>query len=414
MKELTKKKIINDPVYGFLTIKTELIFDVIQHPYFQRLRRIKQLGLTDFVYPGALHTRFHHALGAMHLMHVCLEVLRSKGHYISEEEFEAALLAILLHDIGHGPFSHALESTILKGVHHEHMSQLLMEKLNQEFHNQLTLAISMFSDQYERKFFHQLISSQLDMDRLDYLQRDCFFTGVIEGKVAFDRILRMLDVVDDQVVVEAKGIYSIENFLNARRLMYWQVYLHKTTVSTEQMLIQIIKRAKYLVQHGEEVFATPILKLFLEKNVGLEDFQHNQEYLQAYAYLDDSDIWSGLKVWMRHPDKVLSQLSTMLMDRHLFRVSLNDQKTDKALVKSIRAEIVKQMSLEPTEAKYFCTHGKIFNSGYIPNNQRILIKTKSGEIVDIARASDLPYIEALSKIVKKYYLCYPKSLSLSL
>ena len=409
MSTTTKRKIINDPVYGFLSIKTDLIFDVIQHPFFQRLRRIKQLGLTNFVYPGAQHTRFQHAMGAMHLMGVCLDVLRTKGQEISEQEYEAAQLAILLHDIGHGPFSHALETTILQEVEHERMSQLLMERLNQEFGGQLQLALDIFSDQYPRRFFHQLVSSQLDMDRLDYLQRDCFFTGVIEGKVAFDRILNMLDVHEDQIVVEYKGIYSIENFLNARRLMYWQVYLHKTTVSTEQMLIQIIRRARDVAQEGHEVFATPGLGLFLKNNVGWDDFQQHPEYLTAFASLDDSDVWCGVKVWVNHPDRALSELSRMLLNRKLFRVEFSDTKHEKDHVRAIRQQLMQQTGFSKEEAKYFCTSGKIFNSGYIPNDQNILIKTKKGEILDVAKASDLPNIEALSRIVKKYFLCYPKS-----
>lgn len=407
-----KKKIINDPVYGFLSLKTELIFDIIQHPFFQRLRRIKQLGLTDFVYPGALHTRFHHALGAMHLMTVSLDVLRVKGNEISNEEYEAATIAILLHDIGHGPFSHALESSILNGVHHEKMSLLLMDHLNKEFDGRLTLAISIFNDTYYRKFFHQLVSSQLDMDRLDYLQRDCFFTGVIEGKVAFDRIIRMLDIDEDRIVVEEKGIYSIENFLNARRLMYWQVYLHKTTVSTEQMLIQLIKRARYLVRKGIDLPCSPNLKLFFEKDITFPDFENNYDYLSAFASLDDYDIWGGIKFWVAHEDKVLSLLSKMLLDRKLFKVELSNEKIKKERLKSIRKKVQQEYGLTPSESKFMSSSGKITNSGYIPYDQNILIKTKKGEILDVAKASDLPNIEALSKIVKKFYLCYPKVLSL--
>ncbi|MBT32638.1 MAG: phosphohydrolase [Thalassobius sp.] len=409
---MKKKKIINDPVYGFISINSELIFDVIQHPYFQRLRRIKQLGLTDFVYPGALHTRFHHALGAMYLMGVTLNVLRNKGQEISEEEFDGALLAILLHDIGHGPFSHALERSILKGVHHEDMSILIMNKLNNEFNNSLDIAIAIFTNNYHRKFFHQLVSSQLDMDRLDYLQRDCYFTGVIEGKVGFDRIVRMLDVHDDQIVVEEKGIYSIENFLNARRLMYWQVYLHKTTLSTEQMLIQIIKRAKYLAQKGVDVFSSKPLSFFLKENIGFEDFREKPEYLEYFARLDDFDIWGSIKVWADHDDKVLAELSRMLLERRLFRVELTNKKSVDKNITSIRESLAKQLDISLEDAKFFCTKGKITNKAYVSQNQNILIKSKKGEIIDVAKASDLPNIEALSKIVKKFYLCYPKVLSL--
>jgi len=409
---MKKKKIINDPVYGFVSINSDLIFDVIQHPYYQRLRRIKQLGLTDFVYPGALHTRFHHALGAMHLMRITLDVLRNKGNDISEEEYEAALLAILLHDVGHGPFSHALEKTILKGVHHELISLLLMEELNKYFSGALSLAIEIFTDQYPRKFFHQLVSSQLDMDRLDYLQRDCFFTGVIEGKVGFDRIIRMLDVDNDRIVVEEKGIYSIENFLNARRLMYWQVYLHKTTVSTEQMLIQIIKRARWLVQQGKDIFCTPSLKYFLMNDIALEDFQNDQQSLLHFAALDDFDIWGSIKFWKDLDDKVLALLSNMMLERKLFKVNLKNTKVEKEQLARVKSEVAHKMNIPLQDVSFFCTSGKITNKAYLSNNQNILIKTKRGEIIDIAKASDLPNIEALSKIVKKYYLCHPKVLSL--
>ncbi len=409
---MKKKKIVNDPVYGFIAINSDLIFDVIQHPYYQRLRRIKQLGLTDFVYPGALHTRFHHALGAMHLMGVTLNVLRNKGNEISEKEFEAALLAILLHDIGHGPFSHALEKTILKGVHHEDMSLLMMQELNKYFDGALSLTIDIFTDQYPRKFFHQLVSSQLDMDRLDYLQRDCFFTGVIEGKVGFDRIVRMLDVDKDRIVVEEKGIYSVENFLNARRLMYWQVYLHKTTVSTEQMLIQIIKRARWLAQRDKDFFCTPSLKYFLLKDVGFKDFKTDNKSLAQFAALDDFDVWGSIKFWKDSKDTVLANLSNMLLERKLFKVDLKNTKVEKEKIADLRSKISQAMGISIEDAQFFCTTGKVTNKAYLSNNQNILIKTKKGEIIDIAKASDLPNIEALSKIVKKFYLCHPKVLSL--
>jgi len=409
---MKKKKIINDPVYGFISINSDLIFDVIQHPYYQRLRRIKQLGLTGFVYPGALHTRFHHALGAMHLMSMTLNVLRNKGNEISDKEYDAALIAILLHDIGHGPFSHALEKTILKGVHHEAMSLLIMQELNKAFHGELTLAIDIFTNRYARKFFHELVSSQLDMDRLDYLQRDCFFTGVIEGKVGFDRIVRMLDVDNDRIVVEEKGIYSVENFLNARRLMYWQVYLHKTTVSTEQMLIQIIKRARYLAKHDNTFFCTPALKYFLKTEIGFDDFKHNSTSLKNFVTLDDFDVWGSIKFWQHSKDKILSELSNMLLERRLFKVELKNSKIDKEAFDQIKKDIANRLKISIEETRFFCTTGKVTNKGYLSNNQNILIKTKKGQIIDIAKASDLPNIEALSKIVKKFYLCHPKVLSL--
>jgi HD superfamily phosphohydrolase len=414
---MNKKKIINDPVHGLLTIHNELIFDIINHPYFQRLRRIRQLGLTEFVYPGAIHTRFHHALGAMHLMSVCLNTLRSKSHTISEEEYEAALIAILLHDIGHGAFSHALETTILADVPHEEISLLIMEHLNQEFGGRLSLAIQMFNNEYEKKFFNQLVSSQLDMDRMDYLQRDSFFTGVSEGKVGADRIIKMLEIRNDQIVIEEKGIYSIENFLNARRLMYWQVYLHKTTVSTEQMLIQTIRRARFLAQNGEVVFATPALDLFLKNNVDLQLFKTEKNYLKAFARLDDYDIWGAIKLWTDHKDNVLSELSKMLINRKLFRVKLDNERIPLDLKRQVHDKIKNEMrfngsTLQEEEINYFLSHGIITNSAYVSGDQKIQILKKSGEILDVAQASDLPNIKALTKIVKKYYLCYPKSIVL--
>jgi len=404
-------------VHGFISIYNELIFDIINHPYFQRLRRIRQLGLTEFVYPGAIHTRFHHAIGAMHLMSVCLDMLRSKSHEISEEEYEAALIAILLHDIGHGAFSHALETTILSNVPHEEISLLIMEHLNQEFGGKLSLAIQIFNNQYDRKFFHQLVSSQLDMDRMDYLQRDSFFTGVSEGKIGADRIIKMLEIRDDQIVVEEKGIYSIEHFLNARRLMYWQVYLHKTTVSTEQMLIQIMRRARFLAQNGEQVFATPALDLFLKNHVDLTAFKKEKIYLESFANLDDYDIWAAIKMWLESKDAVLATLSKMLIDRKLFRVKLDNEPMPSVFKKQIREKIGNEIRihgniLQDEEIDYFLSFGEITNSAYLSGNQKILILKKSGKILDVAQASDLPAIKALTKIVKKYYSCYPKNISL--
>jgi HD superfamily phosphohydrolase len=302
---LKSQKILNDPVYGFITIPSELIFAIIDHPFFQRLRRIKQLGLTDFVYPGALHTRFHHALGAMHLMNITLDNLRIKGTEISDQEYEAALISILLHDIGHGPFSHALEYGLLKGIPHEELSLLTIELLNQEFSGRLDLVLRIFKNQYERKFFHQLVSSQLDIDRLDYLQRDCFFTGVSEGTIGADRIIKMMDVKNDQIVIEEKGIYSIENFLSARRLMYWQVYLHKTTVSAEKMLINLILRAKDLRQSGTKFYLTESFDFFLTQNLTIQDFKENPHLLKLFLEMDDFDIWGAIKLWKNHPDYVL-------------------------------------------------------------------------------------------------------------
>jgi HD superfamily phosphohydrolase len=405
---VNKKKIFNDPVYGFITISSELIFDIIEHPYFQRLRRIKQLGLTDFVYPGALHTRFHHAMGAMHLMSITLDNLRSKGHEISHEEYEACQVAILLHDIGHGPFSHALEFSLLKGIRHEHISLQLMEYFNKVFGGQLGLSIRIFTNQYERRFFHQLVSSQLDIDRLDYLQRDSLFTGVSEGTIGADRIIKMLDIKDDQIVVEEKGIYSIENFLSARRLMYWQVYLHKATVSAEKMLIMLIQRAKYLVSQGETLIATPHLQVFLQHNIKLEDFIQNIDFLKAFASLDDYDIWASIKFWSHHPDRILSALSSMLMERRLFRVILSNNKFEESVIEELRQRIARTYNIGQDDVVYFLACGSMSNAAYIAGGQNINIMTKKGQVMDVAQASDLPNIKAMSNIVKKYYICWPK------
>ena len=413
MEFLNKKKVINDPVYGFITIQTHLIFDIIQHPYFQRLRRIKQLGLTDLVYPGAIHTRFHHALGAMHLMTITLDSLRNKGCEISDKEYESALLAILLHDIGHGPFSHALEHTLLADVHHESLSMLFMNKLNKEFDGELDMAISIFDNIYPRPFFHQLVSSQLDIDRLDYLNRDSFFTGVQEGVVGAERIIKLLTVQNEELVVEEKGIYSVENFLTSRRLMYWQVYLHKTTVSAEQMLIQIIKRAKYLMQNGVNLFGSDSLKLFFTENLKLEDFEHSK-YIEAYCELDDHDVWGAIKVWQHHDDKILSFISKQLLERKLFKCILSNEPFEESVLTQYEEKVKEVLSLTSEEIKYVCMNGNITNEAYVANENTINILTKKGEVVDIAIASDLPNIKALTKIVRKYYLCVPKNVYLPL
>jgi uncharacterized protein len=407
-KTMNKNKIINDPVYGFVTIPTDLIFDILEEPVFQRLRRIKQLGLTDFVYPGALHTRFHHAIGAMHLMGKTLGSLQKKGHPVSDEECEAAQLAILLHDLGHGPFSHTLENTLLPGVHHEELSVLLMQFLNRRYDGALAMTLQMFENTYPRRFFHQLISSQLDVDRLDYLQRDCFFTGVSEGAIGADRIIQMLDIVNDNIVVEEKGIYSIENFLNARRFMYWQVYLHKTTVSTELMLIQAVRRAKDLTLSGKNVFATPALQVFMENNVTARDFEENPEFLQAFIQLDDYDVWASLKMWTNHPDKVLSELSRMLLERRLFKIRLSTQMPDPEQIVSLKKQVSAEMQISESEAGYFVLDGSITNAAYLAGGESIHILTKKGEVIDMLQASDLPDIQSMSKIVKKYYLCWRK------
>lgn len=403
---MNKKKIINDPVHGFISIPNELIFDLIQHPFFQRLRRIKQLGLSDFVYPGALHTRFHHALGAMHLMSLALEVLRQKGFEVSDQEVEGAQIAILLHDIGHGPFSHTLEFTLLNDIHHEMLSVLIIKELNQYFEGRLQLALDIFMDKYPRRFLHQLVSSQLDMDRMDYLLRDSFFTGVVEGKIGADRIIKMLTLKDDELVVEEKGIYSIENFLTARRLMYWQVYLHKTNLAAEQMLIQVLKRAKHLQRKGKEVFFTESLERLSTQNPTLETLSNNTELLYAYLSLDDFDIWACIKIWQNHNDYILATLSKMLLTRQLFKLTLSPEPIEKTLLVEKKALILSQHPIKPKQVKYFFSNGTTSNEAYLSKGDKINILTKKGEIKDIAQASDLPNIKALRKIVKKYYLCW--------
>lgn len=408
---MNKKKIINDPVYGFIKIPGELIFDIIEHPWFQRLRHVKQLGLTDFVYPSAQHTRFQHALGALHLMGRVLDSLRSKGIAINDKEYEASLIAVLLHDIGHGPFSHALEDSLLTGIRHESLSYLFMQQLNKQLNGSLDLALKIFRNGYEQKFFHQLIASQLDIDRLDYLMRDCFFSGVPEGTIGVDRIIAMLTVHDNQLVVEEKGIYSIENFLNARRLMYWQVYLHKTTVSAERMVVNLIKRAQHLVKAGEQVPASEALLYFLKHNATLQDFKDKSEVLNYFGKLDDQDIWGAIKFWLNHNDQILSTLATMLYQRNLFRIMLSSQPIQKTYVDKVREEITKTYNTLRSETPYLFSHGTVSNEAYT-EGQKINILMKSGEVLDIAHASDLPSIKAISKIVKKNYLCWPKNVSL--
>ncbi|MES2797694.1 MAG: HD domain-containing protein [Bacteroidota bacterium] len=407
-----KRKIINDPVYGFINTNTDLLFDIIQHPYFQRLRRIKQLGLTDLVYPGALHTRFHHALGAMHLMGEALKSLRSKNHLISDLEYEAAQIAILLHDVGHGPFSHVLEASLLNGVHHEEISQKIMEILNEQFDGRLSLAIEMFTDLYPRKFFNQLISSQLDIDRLDYLNRDSFFTGVSEASIGSERIIKMLNIVEDKIVVEQKGIYSIENFLNARRFMYWQVYLHKTAIAAEEMLIQIIKRAKAISKEGGKVETLPSLQLFIDDEVDYQLFNNNPKYIEAFLHLDDYDIWASIKLWANHPDYALSTICKLLLNRNLFKIELADRPFSEAKKKLIIEQILNNKQINNQTIKHFFIENIATNSAYQHSSQNINILTKEGKIEEISVASDLPTIKALSNIVKKYYICWPKDVSL--
>ncbi|MGL1888746.1 MAG: HD domain-containing protein [Reichenbachiella sp.] len=403
---LNKKKIINDPVYGFITIPSELVYDVMNHSYFQRLRRIKQLGLTNMVYPGALHTRFHHAIGSMHLMQQTLLSLRTKGIEISDEEFEGCLLAILLHDIGHGPFSHTLEFNLLDNVPHEDISIIFFKRLNDHFNGALSTALDIFIDKYPRHFLHQLVSSQLDIDRLDYLKRDSFFTGVSEGAIGSERIINMLNVRDDEIIVEEKGIYSIENFLSARRLMYWQVYLHKTSVSAEEMLIQIIRRAKYLTQKGKNIIATPALQFFLERNISKMDFAEDHNIIDLFSLMDDSDIWGSMKFWRDSDDFILSTLSKNLLDRKLFKIYMDNEKIDGGLQTNTKSEIKTATNVSNHGLTFLTKASKISNSAYIQSDQKIKILTKKGEIVPIEMAVDLPNIKAMSKIVTKHYYCW--------
>lgn len=408
---MNKKKIFNDPVYGFITVPSELLFDIIEHPYFQRLRRIKQLGLTDFVYPGALHTRFHHAVGAMHLMDSALQTLSGKNNEISDKECEASLVAILLHDVGHGPFSHALETSIFQNVTHEQLSVHIMHHLNEVFEGRLDLAIKIFSNSYERRFFHQLVSSQLDVDRLDYLNRDSFYTGVLEGKIGADRIIKMLNIADDRLVVEEKAIYSIENFLVARRLMYWQVYLHKTVLSAEHMLIKLVQRARFLQQSGIEVPASTPLKFFLAENITLADFKAENKILEQFTSLDDYDIWHGIKTWCCHPDKLLSFLATSLLERKLFKILISSKPFDKEILLGITELVQEKFKVTEEEATYLMIAGKISNNAYEGHGRSIDVLTKLGHVVNVADASDLPNIHALSTTVEKYYICYPKEIA---
>ncbi len=407
MKSRNKLKIVNDPIYGFITIPNTVIFDLIEHPYFQRLRRISQMGMSYLVYPGAHHTRFHHALGAMFLMRKAVQVLRFKGIVISEEEEEAIYIAILLHDIGHGPFSHAMENSIVESVNHEQISLLFMEELNQNFNNRLTLAITIFKDEYERKFLHQLISSQLDMDRLDYLRRDSFYTGVSEGAVNSERLITMLNVHNDKLVVEEKGIYSVEKFIIARRLMYWQVYLHKTGIVAEQLLLRLLKRAKELTDKGVELPASNALSFFLKHAITKETF--TKEVLDTFAKLDDYDIVSAMKSWTTSEDFVLKTLSKMLLDRDLLKIKMKKKPVSSEKQKKKLKQVMKNHNLTEEEAGYFVFTGSIQNQAYRMDKDTINILAKNGKVRDVAKASDQVNLKALSEKVIKHYLCYPKS-----
>ena len=405
-----KRKIINDPVYGFIKIPFDLLYDLIEHPYFQRLRRIRQLGLTHLVYPGATHTRFQHALGTMHLMTSAIDTIRSKGHTITPPESEAVHAAILLHDIGHGPFSHVLENSLVENVPHESISQLFMNSLNEELDHTLDMALEIFNNSYSKTFLHQLVSSQLDMDRLDYLKRDSFFSGVSEGNIGSDRIIKMLAINNDQLVVEAKGIYSIEKFLVARRLMYWQVYLHKTVIVAERMLVNILKRAKEITLSGNEPFSTPHLKFFLSQKLTYDDFKDNPEVLRNFSILDDDDIMSALKTWSYHDDPILSRLSQDFLARKLYRIEIQKEPFDPARVNKISQQVAKNLNLSLDEINnYFVFTDTIENNAYSMNDERIKIQYNNNELKDITDASDIFNLSVLGKTDRKHYLCYPKS-----
>ena len=401
-----ERKIINDPVFGFINIPKGLLYDIVRHPLLQRLTRIKQVGLSSVVYPGAQHTRFQHSLGAFHLMSEAIMQLASKGNFIFDSEAEAVQAAILLHDIGHGPFSHVLEDTIVKDVSHEEISLMLMERMNKEMNGQLSLAIQIFKDEYPKRFLHQLVSGQLDMDRLDYLRRDSFYTGVTEGNIGSARIIKMLDVADDHLVVESKGIYSIENFLTARRLMYWQVYLHKTSVAYERMLISTLLRAKELASQGVELFASPAFHFFLYNNISPDTFRNDPECLENFIQLDDNDIWTSLKVWSNHPDKVLSTLSLGMINRNVFKVEISPVPISEERKKELPLQISQQLNIPLSEANYFVSTPSIEKNMYEPADDSIDIIYKDGTIKNIAEASDMLNISLLSKKVKKYYICY--------
>ena len=401
-----KKKIINDPIYGFISIPDEFIFDLIEHPFFQRLRRIAQLGTTSLVYPGALHTRFHHVIGAMHLMTNAITTIRRKGHEITADEERAVLIAILLHDIGHGPFSHALEYDIVNGVSHEDISSFFIERISEEFDGKLDLALKIFQNVYKKPFLHQLVSSQLDMDRLDYLNRDSFYTGVSEGIIGSERIIEMLNVHEGNLVLEEKGIYSIEKFIVARRLMYWQVYLHKTVVAGEFMLIHILRRAKHLAQRGENLFASPALSFFLTSDIQLDDFKKNPAVLNTFAQLDDYDILGAIKVWQTSSDKVLSLLATRLVNRKLFKIEIGKEPFSNDRIQAEKELAMERFGLTEEESVYFVYSEVLTNNAYNQTKENINLLMKDGTVLDLSEASDNLNISALAQPVAKYCLCY--------
>jgi len=408
-----KRKIINDPVYGFINIPGDFIYDLIEHPWFQRLRYIRQLGLTSFVYPGANHSRFQHCLGALYLMDNALRTLKDKGVSIKPEEEEAVLIAILLHDAGHGPFSHALETSIISGISHEDLSLLLMKKLNERYKGRLDLAIEIFKGTYHRKFMHELISGQIDMDRLDYLRRDSFFTGVIEGSVGSDRIIRMLNVVDDRLVIDEKGIYSLEKFLIARRLMYWQVYMHKTVLASENMLVKILKRAKELAAEDRELYTTPALKFFLYNNIGPDDLIKDGVFTpgliaSTFTKLDDSDILVSAKYWTDCSDRVLADLSSRLIKRNLLAIELQNEPFPEERVEKLKIMTAEMTGIDPELTGYYVYTNSISNLVYAPGAPEVQILLKSGKIAGISSVSDMFDHRFLSERITKYFLCYPK------
>ena len=406
MSQTNKLKIFNDPIYGFITIPNSLIYDLIQHPYFQRLRRISQMGMSYLVYPGAHHTRFHHALGCMHIMQKAVQTLQFKGVSISEEEENALYIAILLHDIGHGPYSHAMEHSIVEEVHHEELSLLFMEQLNKEFDGKLALAIQVFKGEYHRKFMLQLISSQLDMDRMDYLKRDSFYSGVAEGNINSERLIQMMNVQDDYLVIEEKGIYSVEKFLVARRLMYWQAYLHKTSVVAELILTKILKRAKELTQKGNVLPCSEPLQFFLQNKISLADF--DKSVLDRFSYLDDYDVLGAIKAWQFHDDFVLQSLCRMILNRDLLKIQMSDDKPNKENLLAVKNKYISIAKISDKEADYFVFKGKLKNQAYSKSSEPIRILKKDKTIEDVVEASDQLHLKALSKPVTKYFICFPK------
>ncbi len=405
---MNEAKIINDPVFGFITIPRGLLYDIVQHPLFQRLNRINQLGLASVVYPGARHTRFQHSLGAFHLMSEAILSLQQKGLFIFDSEAEAVEAAILMHDIGHGPFSHVLENTLISGISHEDISLMMMEKINHDLGQQLGMAIAIFKDEYPKRFLHQLISSQLDMDRLDYLRRDSFFTGVTEGNIGSARIIKMLNVVDDRLVVEQKGIYSLENYLTTRRLMYWQVYLHKTAVAYEKVLVNMLHRAKHLARTGQQVFASPALAYFINNDVDSQWFATHEEALAMYSELDDSDIWSAMKAWKHSPDIILSTLATDMLDRRIFKVEVHDTPITQERIEALQEQIAGKMGIDKADAHYLMSVNTIQKDMYSIDDDSIDILYKDGTTKDISQASEILNVQLLSRKVKKYYLCYQR------